>query len=85
MPSPNLFPISSDTKKDGEKQGLRLLFLHGPFYPVCVFLSVFYPTCLYLSVMHFPSALFITASIKRMHFSSRYSDYALQNIFGNIL
>ena len=27
MPSPNLFPISSDTKKDGEKQGLRLLFL----------------------------------------------------------
>ena len=37
MPSPNLFPISSDTKKDGEKQGLRLCF-----FTVLFILSVYF-------------------------------------------
>lgn len=60
MPSPNLFPICSDTKKDGEKQGLQLLFLHGPFYRVCIFLS-----CLSLAVGYALSFRFVQHSFSK--------------------
>lgn len=60
MPSPNLFPLSSDTKKDGEKQGLWLLFLHCPFYLVCVFLS-----CLSLPVCYALSFCFVQHSFSK--------------------